>query len=75
MLSAISSAIDSIVSFFTFIWDLIVKFVEDIIYVVQSLSSLVTRIPSYLSFLPSTFISVIMVGIGVAVVYKVIGRD
>lgn len=75
MLSAISSAIDSIVSFFTFIWDLIVKFVEDIIYVVQSLASLVTRIPSYLSFLPSAFISVIMVGIGVAVVYKVIGRD
>lgn len=75
MLSAISSAIDSIVSFFTFIWDLIVKFVEDIIYVVQSLASLVTRIPNYLSFLPSAFISVIMVGIGVAVVYKVIGRD
>lgn len=75
MLSAISSAIDSIVSFFSFIWDLIVKFVEDIIYVVQSLASLVTRIPNYLSFLPSAFISVIMVGIGVAVVYKVIGRD
>lgn len=75
MLSAIYSAIDSIVSFFTFIWDLIVKFVEDIIYVVQSLASLVTRIPNYLSFLPSAFISVIMVGIGVAVVYKVIGRD
>lgn len=75
MLSAISSAIDSIVSFFTFIWDLIVKFVEDIIYVVQSLTSLVTRIPGYLSFLPSAFISVIMVGVGVAVVYKVIGRD
>lgn len=75
MLSAISSAIDSIVSFFTFIWDLIVKFVEDIIYVVQSLASLVTRIPNYLSFLPSAFISVIMVGVGVAVVYKVIGRD
>lgn len=56
-------------------WQFIISVFEDIAYVVKSLSLFLSRITRYLSFIPTPVMAIFGVGITVAVVYKVIGRD
>lgn len=74
-MQAIINGLNSIIEFFQTIWEFIVSFVQDIIYIIKSLAQLVLRIPSYFSWLPSQVLTLLLTAISVAVVYKVVNRD
>lgn len=74
-MSAILDALNSIIEFFQTIWDFIVHFVQDLIYIIESLGTLVARIPQYFRWVPSQVYTLIITAISVAVIYKVVNRD
>lgn len=67
-LNAISTILDGIGNFLT-------NLITEIVYVVRITSSVLDQIPSIFNWLPSTIASMILLILGVAVVYKVIGRE
>lgn len=74
-MQSIISGIQSILNFFETIWDFIVKFIEDIIYVIKTLGQILINIRGYFNWLPSVVYSLLFVGLSVVVIYKVINRD
>lgn len=64
-----------IVDFFQTIIDFIVNLVQDLIFVVQLLADVVLNIPNYIGWLPTTCISMLVVGFSVVVIYKILGRE
>lgn len=53
----------------------LIELVGDIIYAVQLVGESAAKIPDYLSFLPSAFVTILLVIFGIVVVYKIIGRE
>lgn len=75
MFEWLNSAIENILTFFSTIWDFLVTIFEDIVFVVKSIGSFMVRIPRYIGFFPPAIIGVLSIGLGIAVIYKVLGRD
>lgn len=74
-MGAIIDGLNSILEFFQTIWDFIVSFIQDLIYVIKSLGQILVNIRGYFIWLPSAVTSLLFVGLGVVVVYKIINRD
>lgn len=74
MIEFIKNAIQSISNFFTTVWEIITSLIDDIIYVVKLLASIVAQIPSLFSWLPPAVLALFILAIGLVVVYKVLGR-
>lgn len=55
--------------------DFLISFVNDLIFVVDLTARFVTNIPSYLNWLPSECLSIIIIAFGIVVVYKILGRE
>lgn len=55
--------------------DIVISFVEDIVYVVKLCTTFVLKIPTLFSWLPSEAIAIIVIIFGVVVVYKIMGRE
>lgn len=55
--------------------DFLIGFIEDIVYIVKITGEFVLQIPSYLGWLPSSVLAIIVVVFGVVVIYKVMGRE
>lgn len=53
----------------------LVSFVEDLVYVVDLTAKFVVKIPTYLNWLPSEVLSIIVICFGIVVVYKILGRE
>ncbi len=73
---------DALVSFFTgignaiiSIFDFIISFFSDLIYVIQLLGKVVLSIPSYFSWLPSGISALLVTLFGIVVIYKILGRE
>lgn len=75
MLSSIFEILKSIGNFFVTIFDFVFGLVKDLAYVVQLLSVTVTQLPSYLAWLPSTFVATIVGVFSIVIIYKVVGRE
>lgn len=67
--------LESIFSFFKSIYDFVVSFFEDIVYIIQLTAAFVARIPSYFSWLPAEALTLIVALFAVVVIYKVLGRE
>lgn len=59
----------------TSIFDFIISFFQDLVYAIQLCGKVLLNLPSYLGWIPSSFLSIIMVLFGIVVVYKILGRE
>lgn len=73
---------DAIISFFSGIADgalalveFMLSMVEDVLFVVQLTGEFVTKIPSYIDWLPTEVVAIVVSLFGVVVVYKILGRE
>lgn len=57
------------------LFDLIISFVQDIVYVVKLVGAFVVNIPSYFDWLPSGVVALIVSIFAVVVIYKILGRE
>lgn len=71
MISALKSIFDLLSSLVTFI----IGFFQDLVYMISLLGNFIVSLPSYLSWLPPTFVSSVMVIFSIVVIYKILGRE
>lgn len=74
-MQAIFDVIKGIGQFISSLVTIVVKVLEDLVYVVQILLASIPKIPTYLSFLPSAVLSLFVGALSIVVVYKIVGRD
>lgn len=55
--------------------DFVIGMVEDLVYVITLLGEFATQIPAYFSWLPEEALVLVVSGIGLVVIYKVLGRE
>lgn len=75
MLESIKNTLQMIGDFFIAVFDFVVGFVEDIIYVVKITAEAVASIPNYLTFLPGSVGALIITIMAIVVIYKILGRE
>lgn len=75
MFEWISNVLSDIANFFSTVWDFIIHVFQEIVYVIQLLGTVIANIPSYFTWLPASVIALLILGIGIVVIYKVVGRD
>lgn len=75
MLTTIKEFINSIADMLLSLWDFVISFFEDVAYVVKLVTSFVVGIPDYFSWLPPEILALIVAIFGVAIIYKVLGRE
>lgn len=69
------SAIKEVYNIIKTLFDFIIGFIHDLIELVKMVGEAVAKVPSMLGFLPSAILSLLLLLIGVAVMYKVLGRE
>lgn len=62
---------DAIVS----LWDFIIGFFEDLVYIIQLTGKFVLNIPSYFAWMPGEIVTLIIMIFSIVVIYKVLGRE
>lgn len=72
----------AILDFFTGVWnvitsliDFVIGIVEDLVYVIGLTANFFAQIPTYFSWLPSAYVTLIVTIFGIVVIYKVLGRE
>lgn len=55
--------------------DFVIGLFEDLLFMIQLLAKFIIQIPSYFSWLPGGFVSVVVVIFSVVVIYKILGRE
>ena len=73
---------DAVVSFFEgignaiiSIFDFVISFFADLIYVIQLLGKVVLSIPGYFGWMPSSISSLLITLFAIVVIYKILGRE
>lgn len=74
-MNAIITFFEGIVGAITGAIDFLIGFFEDIVYIVKITGKFVLEIPNYLAWLPAPVLVIVVVVFGVAVIYKVMGRE
>lgn len=59
----------------TSVIEFLIDFVEGLISIISLTATFVVMVPSYLSWLPSQVLSIIVVAFGIVVIYKISGRE
>lgn len=75
MLDAIFKAIQDVVSFINSAWLFLKNAWDEIVMLVTMLKDFLAQIPSLIGFLPVSIASLIVLGFGVVVLYKILGRE
>lgn len=55
--------------------DFVIQNVQDLVYLVSLLGSLLPQIPIFLSWLPSVFVSIIVFAFTIVLILKIVGRE
>ena len=73
---------DAIVQFFSAIgdalisvFDFIVSFFSDLVYMIRLLGIFILQIPNYFAFLPDGMLALLIMIFGIVVLYKIFGRE
>lgn len=74
-LKDIADVFNQILDFFKNVYDFIIGFIEDIIYIVKITAEAVSNIPSYFSWLPEAALALLVSIFAVVVIYKILGRE
>lgn len=75
MLNTIKDLFFSLTDILLSLWDFVISFFEDIVYVVRLCKSVVVGIPYYFAWMPGSIVALLVTIFGIVVVYKVVGRD
>lgn len=75
MLENIYKGIKSIIKFFESIVDFVIDFFDDLVYVIELVGKTVKDIPQYLDAFPGILVGGVLALVGVAVVFKILGRE
>jgi len=75
LLESIKNTLQMIGDFFVSIFDFVVGFVDDIVYVVKATGKAVASVPDYLSWLPGEVIALLVSIFAIVVIYKILGRE
>lgn len=73
---------DSLIRFFesignaiVTIFQFIVSFFQDLVYIIGLTGSILLKIPEYFAWLPSSLLSLLVTIFGIVVIYKIMGRE
>lgn len=75
MLDAIFKALQDIAQFFSSAWEFLKNTWEEIVWLTSMLKDFLAGLPQYINFLPASIVSLIVLGFGVVVLYKIMGRE
>lgn len=67
--------LEGIALFFKSVYEFVVSFFEDVVYVIRLTAHFVSLIPSYFDWLPPECLALIVAIFAVVVIYKVLGRE
>lgn len=59
----------------TSLFDFVVGFVSDLVYVIQLTGIFLSEIPNYFGWMPSAYVTLIVTIFSIVVIYKIIGRE
>lgn len=57
------------------VYDFVVGFFEDVVYIIQLTAAFVAKIPDYFSWLPPEALVLVVSIFAIVVIYKVLGRE
>lgn len=57
------------------LWEFIIGFFEDLVYIIQLTGKFVLNIPSYFAWMPGEIVTLIVMIFSIVVIYKVLGRE
>lgn len=75
MLDSIFKGIQTIVQFIEGLWTFVTQLFEDIVNLVTLLKDWLSALPDLLGFFPSSILALLLMGFGVVVLYKTLGRE
>lgn len=75
MLKKIWNVVKDIGSFLSKTVEFILDLFEDLIYIVELLSDVAKDIPEYLGVFPTLIVSSVISLVGIAVIFRVLGRE
>lgn len=75
MFEFIGNVLTSIAEFFSTVFNFVLSFFRELVYIVELVGSTILHLPSYFTWLPSTIATMLIAALGVVVVYKIAGRD
>lgn len=75
MLDGIFKAIQTIVQFIEGLWTFLTQLFEDVVNLVTLLKDWLAALPDLLGFFPSSILTLLLMGFGVVVLYKTLGRE
>ena len=68
-------ALNGIWEFFSSLYDFVVSFFEDIVYIIRLTAHFVLKIPDYFDWLPPEALVLVVTIFSIVVIYKVLGRE
>lgn len=74
-MTAIFNVVKGIGEFIDALWGFVTGLIEDTITMVDMIGGAILKIPQLLGWLPTSVAAVLLVLVGVAVTYKVLGRE
>lgn len=74
MFEWIANTLNNIADFFATAWNFIINLFKEIWYILQLLTSVVTNMPGYLSWLPTSIALILITAMSIVVIYKIAGR-
>ena len=74
-MQSIIDFLNQIVDAVNAVLDFVVKFVQDVIYVVQLIGSFIVDIPNFFGWLPASLLSILVLAFSVVAIYKILGRS
>lgn len=74
-MTAVIEFFKGIGNFLVSLADFIISFFQDLIYLIQLLGKVILSIPTYLSWIPSPFIPMLITLFSIVVIYKILGRE
>lgn len=75
MLKKIWNVVKDIGSFLSKTVEFILDLFEDLVYIVELLGEVVLDIPEYLGVFPTVIVSAVISLVGIAVIFRVLGRE
>lgn len=74
-MDAILGFFEGIANAITGAFEFLISIVQDIVYLVQLTGRMLVQIPMMLTWVPSPVLAILSIGITVAVLFKVLGRE
>lgn len=73
---------DAVISFFkgignaiVSVFDFVISFFQDLIYIIQLLGRFLSQLPNYFSWLPADILALLLTLFAIVVIYKILGRE